>query len=356
MSLRILLLTAFTALSLNGLYAQGVHFTQYNMSPLTINPALSGKYEGTFRLGGIVRDQWRAVVSSSAYQTQSLYLDSPLLRGFRRKDWIGLGVVAFNDVRSVGKLKTTAFNISGAYHLALDRKGTSVLSIGAQYSNNSRDVNNNFLFEENIKQNSPQTTAGIDPLFNGSGSNNPMLEANYNTWNAGVLFSSKMNKTTDVQVGLSFANITRPESGFSASGGSGGGLSGNTSKIARNMTLHGKFDAKLNKKFTLSPSFLFQTTAKQDEIIVQALAGYLWDEKRDLTLNAGLSYRLADAISPIVGARYKKLTLGVAYDLRVGQVLNSATGGRGGIEIAAYYIQKIYKQPKVKTKILCPRF
>lgn len=353
MSLRILLLTAFTALGLSGLHAQGVHFTQYNLSPLTLNPALSGKYEGTFRLGGIVRDQWRSVVSSSAYQTQSLYIDSPLLRGFKRKDWIGLGVMAFNDVRSVGKLTTTAFNISGAYHLALDGKGSNVLSIGGQYSNNSRDVTDNFLFEEEIKN---PTTPQADPLIP-SGASGQMLEANFNTWNAGVLLSSKLNKTTDVQVGLSFGNITRPQSGFAATGGTGGGGGAiGQSKIARNMTLHGKFDAHVNKKVTISPSFLFQTAAKQDEIIIQALAGYLWDEKRDLTLNAGLSYRLADAISPMLGARYKKFTLGVAYDVRVGQVLNSATGGRGGIEIGAYYIQKIYKQPKVKTKILCPRF
>jgi type IX secretion system PorP/SprF family membrane protein len=335
--------------------AQGLHFTQYNMSPLTLNPALSGKYEGTFRIGGIARDQWRSVIASSAYQTQSAYVDSPILKGLKRGDWVGLGVMAFQDVVSVGKLKHSAFKISAAYHLALDAKRNNVLSIGGQFGSESRDVKNNFYYEADVLI--APTSRGSDQLLGGGSQLGQESSGNASNWNAGVMLSSKLNKTTDAQLGLTIANLTRPN--FSFGGGStpgGGGAISNPSKIARRMVLHGKFDAKVSKLWTVSPSFLFQTTAKQDEIMIQALAGYLWDAKRDLTFNMGLSYRLADAISPMLGARYKKLTVGFAYDIRTGQVLNQASNGRGGMEIAAYYIQKIYKQPKVKEKILCPRF
>jgi type IX secretion system PorP/SprF family membrane protein len=325
--------------------AQGLHFTQYNMSPLTLNPALSGKYEGTFRVGGIARDQWRSVIASSAYQTQSVYIDSPIMRGLRRKDWIGLGVMAFQDVVSAGKLKHSAFKISAAYHLALDKKGTSMLSFAGQFGSESRDVNNSYYYENDVLKS--VDSRGSDVLL---GDKDAMASGNASNWNAGVLFSSKLNKTTDAQFGLTFANITRPELTLSVRD------TNPNPKLARRTVFHGKFDAKVSKLWTVSPSFLFQTTAKQDEIMIQALAGYLWDAKRDLTFNMGLSYRLADAVSPMLGARYKKLTLGFAYDIRTGQILNQASGGRGGMEIAAYYIQRIYKQPKIKEKILCPRF
>jgi type IX secretion system PorP/SprF family membrane protein len=355
MSFRLLLFGLACVLSTTIATAQGLHFTQYNLSPLTLNPALSGKYEGTFRIGGIARDQWRAVPNANAYQTQSLYLDSPLLKGFKRGDWIGLGVMAFNDVVSVGKLKHSAFKISGAYHLALDRKAQNVISFGAQFGSESRSVTNNFRYELDILSGVPSNIGG-DPFFS---TDNEVSNDNFNNWAGGVMINSKLNKTTNAQVGIVFNNLTKPDysvKSASSSGGGGGAVTSVKSRLARRAVVHGKFDAQINKLWTISPSFVFQTTAKQDEIIVQALAGYLWDAKRDLTFNMGLSYRLADAVSPMLGARYKKLTLGFAYDIRTGQVLNKATGGRGGMEIAAFYIQKIYKQPKVKTKILCPRF
>jgi type IX secretion system PorP/SprF family membrane protein len=351
MSSRLLLFSFCLLLFTPFLQGQGIHFTQFNLSPLTLNPALTGKYEGTFRVGGIARDQWRAVPNAQAYQTQSAYIDAPLFRGFRRKDWIGLGVMAFNDNVAVGKLSHTAFKISGAYHLAIDKKGQTMLTLGAQFGAESRRTTNGYRFELDVMSGDPRSS-GTDPGFQNTSGD---ISDNFNNWTAGVVFSSKMSKTNDIQIGFSMANLARPQYTL-LSGNSGTGTGSLPARLARRGIFHGTFNTKLDKKWTLSPSFLLQTTASQSEIIIQGLAGYLWDAKRDLTLNAGLSYRLADAVSPMIGAKYKKLTLGLAYDIRTGQILNKVNNGRGGIEIAAYYIQKIYKQPKVKTKILCPRF
>ncbi len=353
MSLRLLNISLFLLSLSAALQGQGLHFTQFNLSPLTLNPALTGKYEGSFRIGGIARDQWRAGANNQPYQTQSAYIDAPIIRGFRPKDWIGIGVMAFNDNVSVGKLKHTAFKISGTYHLALDRKAQNILTLGAQFGSESRAVSNRFIYENDILTGN-KTSFGSDPGFQ---SPNQDITDNFSNWNAGVLLSSKLNKTTDVQVGFSLANLARPQ--FTILAGSGGGGTGGgatQSRLLRRGVFHGTFNSRMNKKWTISPSFLLQTTASQSEIIIQGLAGYLWDAERDLTFNMGLSYRLGDAVSPMLGAKYKKLVLGVAYDVRTGQDLNKYLNSRGGIEIAAYYIQNIYKQPKVKTKILCPRF
>jgi type IX secretion system PorP/SprF family membrane protein len=321
-------------------YGQGLHFTQFNMSPLTLNPALTGKYEGTFRVGGIVRDQWKAVIESKEYQTGSVYIDAPLIKGFKRGDWIGAGIMAFQDVVGAGTLKNTAFKLSAAYHLSLDKKSNNILTLGVQFGSEARSVGNNWRFDNDIIT---KSNVGDPKLSTGDG------KANFNDWTGGLLFSSNLNKNSNVKIGFSLFHLTKPT--YTLTGSTGDGA-----ELSRRAIVHGTFDTKLNKKWTLSPSFLFQTTATQDEIMIQALAGYLWDTKRDLTFHMGLSYRLADAISPMLGAQYKKLRLGFAYDIRTGQILNDATGGRGGFELAAYYIQRIYKQPKVKTKILCPRF
>src|SRR5688572_5091034 len=49
--------------------AQDIHFSQYYFSPLTMNPAYTGKYKGDFRLFGNYRKQWRLI--NDAYNTFS---------------------------------------------------------------------------------------------------------------------------------------------------------------------------------------------------------------------------------------------------------------------------------------------
>ena len=76
--------------------AQDIHFTQFDMSPITLNPAMSGAFKGTFRIGGIYRDQWASVIENQ-YRTPSFYIDVPAFRGFGKKDWVGIGVSFLND-------------------------------------------------------------------------------------------------------------------------------------------------------------------------------------------------------------------------------------------------------------------
>ena len=55
------------------LHAQDLHNSLFYMNPLHMNPAFTGAFEGTFRLGGIYRDQARSAIGSSAYSTPVIY-------------------------------------------------------------------------------------------------------------------------------------------------------------------------------------------------------------------------------------------------------------------------------------------
>ncbi|HND17475.1 MAG TPA: type IX secretion system membrane protein PorP/SprF, partial [Saprospiraceae bacterium] len=91
----------------NILMAQDIHFTQYNMSPMTLNPALTGNYLGSYRVGGIYRNQWASIIP--AYSTPSFFVDAPIITGFRKNDWIGVGVAITADKSGTAKLGRTAF-------------------------------------------------------------------------------------------------------------------------------------------------------------------------------------------------------------------------------------------------------
>ena len=50
--------------------AQDIHFSMYNLSPLTMNPANTGNYKGDWRIMGNYRSQWKEI--SKAYNTFSV--------------------------------------------------------------------------------------------------------------------------------------------------------------------------------------------------------------------------------------------------------------------------------------------
>jgi hypothetical protein len=41
--------------------AQDSHFSQFFSSPLTLNPAFTGKFFGTYRVAGNYRNQWPTI-------------------------------------------------------------------------------------------------------------------------------------------------------------------------------------------------------------------------------------------------------------------------------------------------------
>ena len=42
--------------------AQDIHFTQWMFSPLNLNPAETGRFDGDYRVVGNYRSQWGAVM------------------------------------------------------------------------------------------------------------------------------------------------------------------------------------------------------------------------------------------------------------------------------------------------------
>ena len=55
------------------MHAQDIHFSQFFASPVLVNPANTGNFNGVARLGLNYRDQWGSV--SVPYQTFSTYAD-----------------------------------------------------------------------------------------------------------------------------------------------------------------------------------------------------------------------------------------------------------------------------------------
>ncbi len=328
-------------------FAQDIHFTQYNMSPLTLNPSLTGAFEGTFRVGGLYRDQWRSVTSSQ-FVTPSVYVDAPVFRGIGKNDWIGVGAVLVNDKAGTVSYTNTIIMGNIAYHLALGSKGKTVVSLGLQGGIIQKriDKSNAEFADELALGGATGTSADLNTITND--------KLTYGDFNTGISLNSVLNKNMDFNVGFSLFHLAQPNYSVYLDP-IAVGLPDDETRLPRRIVGHATFNADLAPKWTLSPTVLYQTISGADEVMIQTMAGYHFNVEKDVTLRFGAGYRLSDAAQAMLGFDYKGLRLGVAYDVNV-STLDPATNNRGGFEVAASYIAKIFKTPVVKPVIFCPRF
>lgn len=340
----IVVLTAVAAIG------QDIHYTQYNMSPLTLNPAMAGSFEGTIRVGGIYRSQWRSLLGSNQFETPTVFADAPIIRGFRKQDWIAVGLGATRDFR-VGTLehKIMNFAMGGAYHIGLSKKRKTYLSLGGQFDSETRRLDLTDGRPQDAIESGARTKDPLLPMGN-------LLGATLQQFNAGIALNAELNKRMNMVIGFSMMNIAKSGYGLKEYTQGKKPEKGDDKVKKPSLTIvHGQFNIAMTDRWTLSPSFLFQTVAAQDEIVVQAQGAYLFDPKNEITLTAGLGYRLGDAVSLMAGGKRKNLTIGLAYDINTSD-LTPDTNYRGGFELAANYIIKIYKPAIIKPKVICPRF
>lgn len=347
---RFLLFTSLIA-CIGTLQAQDIHYSLFNMSPLSLNPAHTGAFNGTFRIGGIYRDQWTGVINNASFTTPSVYIDAPIIKGFGDKDWVGIGVAIINDKVGTNELTTNHFLFSAAYHLAMNKKGSSILTLGVQGGSVGRrlgSMNLNFADEYDF------TTRAF--TLQGANSGNPSNdfwgENDYIDINAGLMLRSEVNKETFLELGVAFNHLNRPNYSLIDTLSSGNNTDDRSKRPAL-ITAHGLLDVQMSDKWSVQPTFLFQTTAGATEFALQGWLGR--NLNKDFDLNFGAGYRFGDSAQALFGLDYRDLKVALSYDINVSS-LSNVTNSVGGFEIAAYYIVKIFKKPTLKTKIFCPQF
>jgi len=331
------------------LAAQDLHFTLFDLAPHNVNPALVGSYEGTFRVGGIIRDQYfksnEFSGSSEPFLTASLYADGNVIRGFRKKDWIALGINFAQDLERNSVYKNRFQNLSAAYHFGLGKKATSVFTLGAQYGLFNRSIKDNNLI---LWTDAAAGTTSIEsnPLLS-SGTNALMFDENQEASSSypdiaiGAVFAS-YSKNTDFKIGLNITHILRGDQSLAR------GM--DNKKIG--FIGFAEMRAQMNKQLNFRPAIIFQKDGLFTNINAQAKFGYQLNPKKPLTLNGGLGYRFGEALQILFGVDYKNIRAGFGYDLVAGGVRDAA---QETFEVGVSYIFQIAKKPALKPVIFCPK-
>ena len=334
--LQTLFLTGVLLMGLVSLPAQDIHFSQFFNSPLTLNPAQTGSFDGSYRFGVIYRDQWSSV--NSPYKTFSSSFDITFPVGLWEGDAVSGGLVMFNDNAGDGNFNTTNVMLSGAYHKALGRDERLTLGLQVGYTQKRYDFSQ-FFFAD---------------MFNGQDFSLPTTEnvpaetpQNIDL-NLGLGYSRLLNDDLAITVGGAAFHLIRPKESF---------FNNPNVRLGMRYVAHAEANYRLNDKMTINPRILYMNQTKAQEFSIGGDVGYkLQNPNFDATLFGGAWFRATgtDAIIPYIGGEYKSFRLGLSYDVNISS-LSEVSSGRGGFEISLLYIGVI-KQPPIQIVVPCLRF
>jgi type IX secretion system PorP/SprF family membrane protein len=335
--LTLLLFTGIVSVSL----AQDPNFSQFFASPLTLNPALTGKFDGVFRLAGNYRNQWPSI--NSAFVTKTASADFHLLNGYLPEiDRWGVGFLFMNDQNGNGAITTNQFSLSTAYHKGLDENGYHQIGVGFQGSYTDKTLNVNILdFEDELT--ALGFTGQTSEVFPQSG-----LQVKYFDANAGILYNGSTNGYNNFYLGASMYHINHPKETFQ------GGqyyLPSRTTIMAG-----GRLPTNQYNAFHFSSNFSIQNGANNLMFGGAYALNLNYDEDNPVNVYMGAWARfnnLTDALIPYVGLEFGDVQFGATYDVNISS-LQPASNSKGGIELSLIYIKKPVNRDM--KKLNCPKF
>ncbi|MBK9256786.1 MAG: PorP/SprF family type IX secretion system membrane protein [Saprospiraceae bacterium] len=367
MQWKLYIVLIFSLSVLGSIRSQDIHFSYYQFAPLNVNPAFTGAFYGSYRVSGIYSDKF-ASVTGRPYRTMALSVDAPIIRGIRQQDWVGVGFEmdaiggagTFHEMApddngfypvAAGNFQNWTFGkINAAYHFSIDKKQTSILTLGAQYAIGARKFNELSLGD--TRQGIIVGTDADRDRWNalkgagGGGNQNPddMINLPIKDWLIGTMLNIR-RKNSDLKIGFALEGLFKPDIGSA----------GQTSeRKMRGLNIHGAYDMKINKKVNLIPGFYYYSLGPYNALNYNTHVTYLLDEEKGIKLDVGLGARSFRQAIFMAGGEYKDIKVGFAYDVDISS-LSVQSGSVGGFELCVMYMGKIFKKPKPKPVVFCPR-
>jgi Bacteroidetes-specific putative membrane protein len=307
------------------------HFTQYYVYPAWLNPALTGAFDGDYRISGIYRTQWGNI--SSPFSTPGLAADFTTDRN------ANFGLSVLNQTAGDGGYNYFTGYGSFAYTgVRLGPMENHRISMGLQIGIIQRKFNPSKLTFGD--QWNPIT--GYNPGATSFESFNRTSATSFDAA-AGILYyDAQPGKKMNLFGGFSVSHLTQPDDHF-ASGGS--------ARLPIRFTVHAGARFTINEVFSITPNLLYLKQGSASEKMIGAYGQMKAAPGTDVLL--GVNYRLEDAVSPYVGFAHKNMVLGVSYDVNASD-LGKMMRGSNSFEISLSFIGKrSVKTPEVE--FVCPR-
>lgn len=312
--------------------AQDLHFSHFYHSPLYLNPAHTGNFEGNLRLGGNYRNQWQSITvpyrSFSGWGDYNFWSDGP---------WsAAAGLVALYDQAGDGNLTTQKLFGAASIKRVINSSLSATLGIGGGMVMKELDFS--------------QLTFDAQWTSSGFNTNLPTNELmgeqslDFIDLTAGLRLDYAPNSDFRWYLSFAMAHVNRPQETFYSS----------QNQLGMRPVVQVGGDWKLNDLWRVEPAGLFMLQKKAHEFILGANVGYTLNEMTPIVLYGGAWFRGSGDGIPSLGIQYKNVKGFVSYDINISS-LQTASRSRGGMELSIVYILKWEKKPN-RILVPCVRF
>jgi type IX secretion system PorP/SprF family membrane protein len=324
-----LMLSLIIAFYCQASVSQDLHFSQYYNTPLIVNPALTGVFNGDMR--GIVnyRDQWSSV---APFKTYGLSIDAGMMKKKMKNGFVGAGLNMYQDEAGDSKLSTTQVNLSLSSIITLNDENS--VSAGIQGGLMQKKIYNGDLRwgtqydDGGYAANIPSGEASV---FENSMYGDFSLGLAWNYGKSETNISS--NNHLGASAGFAIYHLNAPKQAF------------DTERLHKNFVTHVGLNIGIKgTPLAFNPSLLYMQQGPLKEVNAGGLFRYMIVEEskytgflKETALYLGAFYRVGDAIVPTFMFEYANYALGISYDFNTSG-LTEATDGKGGMEISFRYL------------------
>ncbi|MFT4568222.1 MAG: type IX secretion system PorP/SprF family membrane protein [Saprospiraceae bacterium] len=322
-----------------GLSAQDIHFSQFYMSPLNLNPAMTGVTNCDQRAIVNYRNQWAGVVGANAYNTYSASYDRKLAVG--QEDYFGVGGTLWGDVAGESRFGTRQARVSFAYSKKMGgrRKVSHFLSVGADAGITNRAVS-----EADLRWPS-QVTNGVFDNTVGNPEAIPNSSFIYPDLSAGLLWFSTFGDRKSLYGGVAMHHMNQPNVSFL----------GRDENLYSKLTIHGGGEYPINPKVSIKPDFVYLQQGPHTQINAGTSVRFKMGASGPRNVNStemgqffqvGAWYRVgnkvdggihSDALIVVSRFDFDRYGIGFSYDLNISK-LNQAASGNGSFELSLNYL------------------
>ena len=312
--------------------AQDIHFSQYNASPLLLNPALAGMNACDYRVYANFRTQWVTVSEGNTYRTFSGGADMSVGKVTKYNSFAGIGISFFSDQAGAINFNSNRVDLSFAYHFMLNRKATQQLSIGIQGSFNYTSLDpSKATFDSQYNPLTGQMDSSLaGEMFGRS-------HVIFGDASVGFLYSGTFRNKSNIYFGFALSHVNQPKISFYP-GGINNSFSGEE-RLNMKITLHGGGSVPFSNRISALPNFLVLLQGSAYEFNVgcsfKAIVGNV--STSNTAIYGGIQYRgLFDAVILNTRIDYKGFTCGLSYDINISKLL-PASNSVGAPEISLMY-------------------
>ena len=297
------------------IYAQDVHYSQFDKTKSLANPSLIANQNMDYEIQLQRRSQWSSI--TTPFNTFSLSFNAKEI--YRN---LSVGATILNDVAGDSHFSTDGLALS-LVNSVNTKEGS--LAISLQTALYQRSVNyDNLIFLENEElQNTKFSFFDIG---------------------LGASHYKRLENNSALLVGISSYHLNKPKQSL---------VSNDQVVLSPKYILHSAYYTSVGPKIEISPTFYASSQSQDKEFIIGSGLTYILNE--EVNLKSGIYSRIKDAFFVTLGMQKANLEAIISYDINVSTLAN-ASNSMGGFEFSISYGWNIIKEKKEVKQKICPKY